>query len=300
MPVHPFRIRLAQRALHASLAIVLACVVAPAHADWSFDATADATYDSNLSRAADPRDIHGDQAATVGVAARAFGAPSAFDFTSWSMEGGVERYARYHGLDNQWLGASAAWRRKLGMGLTAPWIQVGAIAQYRDYDVDLRTGPRVEVRVEAGRRFDAAISARAGVTYDARRSSHGEPKYASIAGDVFNLHGFGAHAGADYQVDGRLLIAASVAVRRGDVVSTASEGAHIYTGVTAVAEDPTFGDELYDYRLKGTTRTATLTASWALGDHASIDVGYTRYVTNAAGGLTYRGDIASLGFIYRY
>jgi hypothetical protein len=64
--------------------------------------------------------------------------------------------------------------------------------------------------------------------------------------------------------------------------------------------DPPLGDELDDYRLTGPTRTATQTASWALGDHASIDAGYTRYVTNAAGGLTYRGDIASLGFIYRY
>lgn len=296
----PFPKCLARHAARIVACGALACAAVPAHADGSFDATADTTYDSNLSHAADTRDIHGDWAATLGVAARAFAATSAFDFISGRIDGGVQRYAHYRGLDNQWLGASAAYRRKLGLGLTAPWMLVAADAQYRDYDVDLRTGPRIEVKVETGKRFDAAFSARAGVTYDARHASHGEPKYPSIAGDVFSLHGHGAYAGADYQVDTQLLVTATIAVRRGDVVSTASEAARIYTGVTAVAEDPTFGDELYAYRLKGTTRTVRLTASWALDDRASIDVGYTRHVTDAAGGLTYRGNVASLGFIYRY
>ncbi|MEP7062017.1 MAG: hypothetical protein ABI881_06445 [Betaproteobacteria bacterium] len=279
---------------------MLACFASPASADWTLDAAADITYDSNLSRAAEADVIHGDSAATTTVAAHSFAAPNAFDGVSWGVEGGFQRYARYRGLDNQWLGTNATWRHKFAVGLTAPWILVAADAQFRDYDDELRSGPRIDARLETGRRFNETFSARTGLTYDARHSNHGEPAYPPVSGQVFNIHGRGAYVAVDYAVMPNLLVGAMGSVRRGDVVATASEDSHVYVGVTAVVYDATFGHGLYAYRLRGTTQTALLTASWALDDHSSLDLGYTRQVTRAVGGLDYRGNAASLAFIYRY
>jgi hypothetical protein len=298
--MHLPRISLTRHARHVVVCSALLSGVAPAWADWTFDASADVTYDSNLSRAAAADDVHGDSAATATVAARGFAAPSAVDGVSWGLDGGIQRYARYRGLDNQWLGASAAYRRKLGVGLTQPWLLAGVDGQYRDYQGDIRSGPRIDARIEMGKRLNAEFSARTGLTYDARHSNHGESAYPPVSGKPFNLHGHGAYVAGDYALTSRLLIEATVSARRGDVVATASENSHVYVGVTAVAEDPTFGEALYDYRLRGTTRTASLTASWAINDSASVDLGYTRQVTKAAGELEYRGNAASLSFNYRY
>ncbi len=99
---------------------------------------------------------------------------------------------------------------------------------------------------------------------------------------------------------GNLLLSARLAVRRGDVVSTSSETEEIIRAATAIAEDPTFGDELYDYRLRGTTRTTVVTISWALNERSSLNLTYAGESTNATAGFDYRSNAAILTYAYSY
>jgi hypothetical protein len=69
---------------------------------------------------------------------------------------------------------------------------------------------------------------------------------------------------------------------------------------SAIPEDTTFGDQLYDYRLRGTTRTITATVSFALTDHSSLNAGFIDESTRGVEGLDYRGHGANLSYAYRY
>jgi hypothetical protein len=90
------------------------------------------------------------------------------------------------------------------------------------------------------------------------------------------------------------------AIRRGDVESTSQQGAAVFAASSAIAEDPAFGDErLYAYRLRGTTATLGGTLSFALNDHASVDLRYRYASTRSPQSLEYRTNNVALLLAYR-
>lgn len=280
--------------------ILLVLASAPLRAEWLFDADAGAFYDDNLGRASAPADIRAGSAATLALAARWFTSPTEFDGLSVGAAAGGEAYDRYHGLNNVWAVGTALYRHKFGVGLAAPWVLCEFAAGYYDYDFNVRTGARFALRAEAGKRFSEIFDAEIGVFYDRRYGPFGEPDIPGISGKAFNLRGQGVYLRAGYAATENLLLSARLAVRRGDVVSTSAETDQIISAATAIAEDPTFGDELYDYRLRGTTRTTVVTVSWALNERSSLNLSYTGETTNVMAGLDYRSNAASLTYSYRY
>jgi hypothetical protein len=287
------------RALIGACALVALMRAVPAHAEWMFDAAANWAHDSNLTRASAAADVRADNAAAADFALRWFSAPGEYDSVTLGIEGGGQVYRRYHGLDNARIGASAAYRHKNGVGLTAPWVVVEVVSIYQAYDEDVRTGPRLRVRAELGKRFDERLDARVGAFYEQRWGPDGQPAVPGISGKVFDLRGAGVDLGAAYAITETLAVNATVSTRRGDVVSTTSAGAPIFNASTAIAEDETFGDELYAYRLRGTTDTLALSLSWAIGRRASLSFGYTGERTKVAQGLDYRSNLATVSFLYR-
>ena len=195
---------------------------------------------------------------------------------------------------------TAAYRHKFGLGFTAPWLRIDAGAGYYTYDTHIRTGPQYVLRAAAGKRLSETFDVESGIFYDRRYSPYAKPDVPGISGNVFNLRGYGAYVSGGYAMTESLLVSAKAAIRRGDVVSTSSETPRILSIATAIAEDPTFGDELYDYRLRGTTRTGAVTASWALNDRSSINLIYTGEHTRVADGLAYRSHVINLIFTYGY
>jgi hypothetical protein len=89
-------------------------------------------------------------------------------------------------------------------------------------------------------------------------------------------------------------------VRRGDIVSTSQREQQVFRASDAIAVDTTFGDQLFDYRLPGTTRAISATVSFALTDHSSLNASYIDESTRAAEGLNYRSHGANVSFAYRY
>jgi hypothetical protein len=283
-----------------ALAVIAAMSVTPASAEWLFDASANVAYDDNLTRAASPADVRSAASASVAAAAGMFLAPTAYDSVTLGVDAGGEAFGRYHGLDNGWAGATAVYRHKAALGYDAPWIALAASATYFDYDADLRTGPRFVIRAELGKRFGETLDAHAAWFRDRRLSPHGGPEMGGLSGDVFDLRGQGGDIGIAYAATEVLLLSANLIARRGDVVSTASRSWVIYTASSAVAADPAFGDELYAYRLRGTTYTLALAGSWALDSRSSFSAGYAAERTHAPNGLDYRSDRIAVTLQYRY
>lgn len=286
----------------AALALSACCVFATANAraDWTFDAEVAALYDDNLSRAFEPDVKRADAAATASISAWSFVAPSAADGWTFALAAGGEIYHRYHGLDNGYVSAGVTYRHKFDVGYEAPWVLLGADGSYHSYDVELRSGPRLLLRIEAGKRFGASFAALAGVSYDAREAPHHGEGWAGVGTDVYDLHGSSVYAGATAALSERLTLGASTAVRRGDVASTSSDWGPLFDYSSAVADDPTFGPDLYVYRLRGTTASAAATLSWALSDRSSLNLSFSGERTSVTHGYDYVSRATRLAWLYRY
>ncbi|MEO6749103.1 MAG: hypothetical protein ABI294_05870 [Casimicrobiaceae bacterium] len=291
--------RLAPHLLFALTAFAGSATTA-AGADVGLDAGASIVHDSNVGRSLASEGTQADTSVAGFGAAHVYFAPTSADGVTLSLGAGGVRFERYHGLDNGWISAGAAYRRKFGLGYEAPWVRAEALAEYHGYDVDLRSGPRLTSRVEFGKRFGERMSAQAGAYYEQRWSSHGTPAYPGVADDVYDLRGRGMYAGASVAFGDVFTLGAHAGLRRGDVASTASEWSPLLSAASAISEDPTFGNERYVYRLRGTTRNADVTLSYALGDRASINLSISGARTGVAQGYAYSSRATSIAWLYRY
>ena len=219
-------------------------------------------------------DVRPGSAATLALAARWFTSPTEFDGLSVGAAAGGEAYDRYHGLNNVWAVGTALYRHKFGVGLAAPWVLCELAAGYYDYNFNVRTGARFALRAEVGKRFSEIFDAEIGVFYDRRYGPYGSPT-SPASPESFQSPGQGAYLRGAYAVTQNLLVSAKTRAparrRRVDIL----RDRQIVGAATAIAEDPTFGDELYDYRLTGTTRTAAVAMSWALDERSSLNLTWT-------------------------
>ena len=111
------------------------------------------------------------------------------------------------------------------------------------------------------------------------------------------------HAGyvqAAYTLTDRWQLDSGYSFRRGDVVSSTHRNLPIFLASDAIGPTDAFGPDFFDYRLRGTTQVGNAAASYALGDRASLNVGYAYGFTRAAQGLQYQNHIVSAAWAYRY
>ena len=282
------------------LSAVLLCMTGSARAEWFYDVRAGGLYDDNLTRAQQAADVRGDGAATLAASAGWFHAASGADGVSLSLEANSEAYGRFHGLNLISIGAGAGYRHKFGLGYAAPWASVALLAAHDDYRGDIRDSNRLEARFEAGRRLTEDFDASFGVISDRRFASNDSPVVPGISGKVFDLRGQSLFARAAYDITERLQLGGRVSVRRGDVESTTRQNLAIFLASDAIAADPTFGSDFYAYRLRGTTKTAHVSLSWALSDRSSLNFSYAVARTNAYDDLDYRSRIGTILLAFRY
>jgi hypothetical protein len=121
-----------------------------------------------------------------------------------------------------------------------------------------------------------------------------------ISGKVFDLRGRSAYVRAGYAATDVLQLGAHIEVRRGDVVSSTRRNLEIFEASSAIARDPTFGDDFFAYRLRGTTETITANASWALDARSSLNLAYAAERTRAYDDLDYRSYRVDFSYAYRY
>jgi hypothetical protein len=275
---------------------------AAAHAEWLFDVDAGGRYDSNVNRAQQQPDVRADGSAALFASATSFVALTGADGLTAGASASTETWHRFHGLNLVSVGLGASYRHKFGVGLDVPWISLGLSASHDDYRSALRDSNRVEGRAEVGRRIDEMFDVSVGAIFDRRYARNDLPVVPGISGRVFDTSGKSAFARAGYAFTGQLQAGASFAVRRGSVVSTTRQHFDIFLQSDAIAADPTFGDEFFAYRLRGTstTETAALTLSWALSSGSSLNVRYADERTSAPEGLDYRSRSAALSLTYSY
>ena len=271
-----------------------------ARAEPTFAFVAGVFHDSNLTRAQYAADVRSDFAAHGEADVGTSLAPNGYDAFTLAAFARGDVYRRYNGLNNVAVGARGSLRHKFGLGHAAPWISFSLEGSHDDYRDTLRDSNRLQADMEIGMRLSQAFDASAGVMYDRRYDGHGESLVPDIPGTVFDLRGVGGYARAGYAFNDFVYAAVKLGVRRGDVESTAQQSMPIFLVSSAIAADPVFGsNDLFAYRLRATTRTASASGSFALDERSSLNLSYADERTYAAYGNQYRSRLVTLTWSYR-
>ena len=296
----------AKRSLALTCALFTHCGVlvlgssCPASAETLLNLEGGAFHDNNLTRAQNRPDVRADRAVAILGSVGKYFALTGADGVTLTAALRSEVFDRYEGLSHTVISAASAWRHKFGLGFDAPWVLLSGTVSHDDYRDPLRDSRRVELQIELGKRWTETIDASLGAFFERRYADNSEPAVPGISGRVFDLQGRGAFVRAAYAATDRLLFDARFAVRRGDVESTSQRSLQVFLASDAIAQDPTFGVDLYAYRLPGTTKAATVALSWALNERASFNAAFADERTSAAQGLRYRSRITSASFAYHY
>jgi hypothetical protein len=288
------------RRLVAPLALLcLLLHVRPADAAWIADVEAGVVYEDNVNLAEMERDIRSDTA--LGASVSAGGLAHVTDSSVVSLTGDVigAGYTRFGGLSNLYLGVTAAFRTRFGLGATAPWVRVAGSAARLEYREDVRDGWRYRGTAGAGKRFGERWDVRLEYAYDHRTADH-EIAVSRLPGDVFDQTSHTLSARVDYLHSRTLVVFAGYALRLGDVASTTPRNAAIFAASSAVTPDPAFGPEALAYKIDATTHILSVGLSFALGEQASFNLGYERQIGLGDGGIDYHNNVFRASFLYSY
>lgn len=277
---------------------VLAC--SSAYAQWTPQFEAGFLHDTNLSRAQSPDDRITDSALTARAAiARSFATAGDADVTV-SADARFVGYDKSRGASFAALGVNGGWRKKLGLGLTAPWVAADASLSYENAREAIRDGTRGLISAATGKRFTPALEGSVGYSYDKREQREDYAEVPGYGGKPFSLQGHSVFARLDYAIGERLTLVGSAAERRGDVVSSTRRNFAIFVASNAIADDPAFGPDFIAYRLSGArTRSFTGGLSWELARRSTLDATLTKDDTAVGGGLDYSAVVFAVTLIYR-
>lgn len=276
-----------------------------ARGEWFLDAGLGADYDSNVPRAQDDRDIEEDGAFALDMA-------PGYHFQLTDRAGLAlsavfrgEKFLDWDGLDNVSAGIAAALRVKFGLGAQAPWIRAAAAFVHDDFDHALRDAWRRTLSFSAGVRTGGRWSWQAGYFHDRRRADDIDdiPFLADnfgIGGQAWDIDAHNVTASAAFDVNDRWSFQFSFTRRMGEVTSTTRIGREIFEASDAIAADEVFGADRFAYRIDADTNIFTFSLNRAIGDHASVELGYEYQDTDAYEDLNYANHVVRFSVLYSY
>jgi hypothetical protein len=274
------------------------CAPHPARADWTLAAAASAEHDDNVGNA------QADKVADYSATTRLTVLQMIPIGGSYSLAAGGElaaqTYDRLNGLRNGSLDLVLSLKRKWGLGAFAPWARAGLSLGRTDYQDGYRDATIYQAALDVGKRIDERWNLWGGYVFERRAAAPAGIKYPGISNDAFSQDGHTFTANAEYAVSERVSVSAGSSWRRGDVVSTTTQGGYLYASAKAIADDPTFGPYAYAYRLNGTSYSVRLGADYSLTAHSLIGCGFQRSETHAQGGSNYANSMPEITWNYRF
>jgi hypothetical protein len=280
--------------------ILLAGAMSPAHAERITEVAAGAEYTNNVSNGQFERDIKADSAAWASLSAGQWIEVSGNNSLTATGDLMGRVFNHFDGLNNLSLGLTVADRMKLGLGATAPWVRTyGSVARLQ-FQNDIRNGWLYFLGLAAGKRVGERWDLQAEYRFDKRTGENTTGVVPGLSGEVFDQTGNSLLLDGRYSLSDTTLISLGYAWRRGDVVATTQRNFTIFRVSTAIAADPVFGDGAYAYKLPATTHSISLGASKEINRHSSLNAGFQRQVTYAAGGNAYYNSVPSVTYLYGY
>lgn len=276
----------------------------PAAADRIADGDLHFFFDDNLSRAL----AVSDKKADFGLAAAASAGQflQLTDSTSLTVTGDflTDVYSQYGGLNQYSLGASAALKKKWGLGAYAPWMSLSGWARHADYQSAIRDSWFYGAGVALGKRFSEKWDVRWEYTYLQRWADRTPAPFGYdeqiFSGAVFDQVNHGFKLSTTYAYDDTTALTASYAFRTGDAFSSNAMTDAIADVAKAATPDGVFGANLVAYKLPADTQSFALAASRAIGSHSSVNLGYQHHWTTASQGLAYHVNVVELSLLHTF
>ena len=292
-------------ARHAGLAFLLLAAVAllpaPARAQWITDLQAGVFHNSNLGDASAGPDVHAVFGTTASVTTGPF-----FEInpgTSVLLTGLAlgTAFNHYTAEDSLALGASARLDHKFGLGRQAPHAYLVGSQTRLEVRDGLRTGWLQALTLGGHEMFGDRLVLRTEVTLDRRSGTSPARLHPSVPSNVFDQSHRSLAVGADYSVNDVLLLQLTTTLLRGDAdyieTSTPSD---LFSDAEAATRDPTFGASTYVEKVQVRSLILDFGASYAIGEHASINLIYRRELTLSASGDLYARSIPTINYQYRF
>ena len=282
--------------------VALACGMAAtdARAEWIADAEAAYVFDDNVSRAQRESDIRSDAAFLLRTGGGYYFQLT--DRTGATVGANLQRshHVRYSGLSSTGIGPYASVRAKLGLGPDAPWVRLSASALRQEFDNDIRTGWLFSIAGAAGVRVNERVELRTELRLERSRADRTQAIVPGISGAAYDLDSASVSFGGDFMLSRDAVISLGYTYRTGDVVSSTRRNRAIFTASSAIAPDPAFGPDIIAYRLDAQSHVFDVRLSHALGNRASVNVGFGRSLTYGDGGNNYYSSNVNASLLYTF
>ena len=290
-----------QQCLATMTALLMLTPVATHCASTRFGLDAELTHDTNVNRAAYPKEEQADDILAVeGYAARSVWLSHR---SGLMMRGGVRlrEHREFGDLSNAAALGRLAYRFQPSPGYTSPWVEFAGSAEVLRYrDSGLRDGYILAGSVSAGKHLTDRIRFGAGLGLDEREGKDGA---------LYDLSTIRAWLTLDYRVTPGVTVYGSTTWIQGDHVFTANYPAtqallSPYADVTA--SDPAFADAfggapVTAYRMEAATLLFEAGVNIPLRGNQALDFGASWFDSEAdQGGGKYDGAAFRLGYLYRF
>jgi hypothetical protein len=274
---------------------------APSHAQWITDLETGVFHNSNLGDASAGLDVHAVTGVTGSVTTGPF-----FEIspgTSVLLTGLARETAfnHYNAENFLALGASARLDHKFGLGRQAPHAYLVGSQTRLEVRDGLRTGWLQALTLGGHELFGDRLVLRAEAIFDRRSGTNPARVHPGVPSNVFDQSHRSIAVGADYSINDVLLVQLTTTVLRGDAdyIET-STPTDLFSDAEAVARDPTFGPSTYVEKVPVRALLLDFGASWAFGEHASLNFIYRRELTLSASGSLYARSIPTINYQYRF
>jgi hypothetical protein len=284
---------------------LLLSYITPTQAQWLVNAGAGYEFNDNLPNARLSGDIKSDNAFLANLSAGRYFQLTDSTGLALTADLGGTTYARFDGLNNVFYGATAGLKQKFGLGEYAPWIRLSGSAAYHDFENDPRDGWRYNLSAGIGKRLSERWEVQLNYRYEERNSDHivNIPFLVNnfgIGGDAFNIAAHNVSLTGIFTVTDKLTAYLGYTRREGDVTSTSREEEEIFEYSDAVAVDNAFGKDTFAYRVQASTNIFSAGLSWALTNHASLNIGYDRQDSTVSKDVQYTNNTGRLNLLYRF
>jgi len=264
-----------------SLSLIFLLSISSAHAEWVEyinDASVGFTYNDNLNQSSFPSDEETDSYITPAYTFGRFYQANDLTRLRFSLDLTADIHDEFNKLDSLDLIGNATVIHKFGIGPKKPWMRGNISLGRKDAELDIRDSKLQGVGLGAGKRFTERLSGQIGLNYNHRDGGAGQVIVEGKSSEVFDIENKSISMNVDYLLDQRSQISASLTHRDGEFDSACTTG---NVGIVLDVEDvkAITGDEVFGgcvYRLDGSSNSARVQYSYALGRHSSLNVSYEK------------------------
>jgi len=255
------------------------------------DVSAGYTYDDNVTRAEFDNDIETDSILNVEAGAT-YNIPFN-DKSYFSIKGTLEanKYLDFSKLSNTRFGLHGSYHLRPFGGYTAMRYLARISYERCMYDSELRDGSATYFQLGLSKRLTDLLAIRAGYIKE------------KIDADsiVFDADNNRFYADADYRLNKKNTLYATLGYLDGDLVTTARSGIGITYKYWVVDDAFTDLSPLrWAYKLQGTATTIRLGDNFVIDSKQALDGSVLYYDSESDEGSTYSGFIYNLNYLYRF